>query len=232
MSKPAAGASNKCQACGRTAYETERVSVDGLVFHKGCLRCETCSKTISPLNCTALKGAISGHFYCKPCYIKAFKQKGNYDEGFGREQHKKNWAPAVFGVTASSTTPPAQAPTVGSESPMVAETSKAQSPVPASDAEMHKPGSTPVTPSQSPKPACEERPKAPDSSSSSSSKAEDWSAARTLRTRPQSVLLRASPFLHDPAVAEAAREPHATAEQASGRRPCALAGTRACACEL
>lgn len=99
-------ASNRCSVCGKRAYETERVLLDGVAFHKFCLKCETCHKTISPTSCTALKG----HYYCKPCYIKAFKQKGNYDEGFGREQHKKQWAPSTFGVNnASSEAEPAQA---------------------------------------------------------------------------------------------------------------------------
>ena len=35
--------------------------------------------------------ALQGLYYCKPHLIQIFKEKGNYDEGFGREQHKKKW---------------------------------------------------------------------------------------------------------------------------------------------
>eukprot|EP00727_Mastigamoeba_balamuthi_P012789 m51a1_g8132 putative regulator of chromosome rcc1 (748) ;mRNA; r:216084-220384 len=91
---PGPNKSNKCAACGKSAYEQERMVVDGVVYHKTCLKCEICKKTLGTGNYTAL----SGHYYCKPCYIRLFKTKGNYDEGFGREQHKKNWAPAVFGA--------------------------------------------------------------------------------------------------------------------------------------
>lgn len=35
--------------------------------------------------------ALQGQFYCKPHFKQLFKKKGNYDEGFGRQQHKKNW---------------------------------------------------------------------------------------------------------------------------------------------
>ena len=35
--------------------------------------------------------ALQGQFYCKPHFKQLFKVKGNYDEGFGRPQHKKNW---------------------------------------------------------------------------------------------------------------------------------------------
>jgi hypothetical protein len=34
-------------------------------------------------------------FYCKNCLVRAFKTKGNYDEGFGREQHKQKWKGAI-----------------------------------------------------------------------------------------------------------------------------------------
>ena len=36
--------------------------------------------------------ALQGLYYCKPHLIQIFKEKGNYDEGFGREQHKAKWA--------------------------------------------------------------------------------------------------------------------------------------------
>jgi hypothetical protein len=35
--------------------------------------------------------ALQGQIYCKPHFKQLFKKKGNYDEGFGREQHKKHW---------------------------------------------------------------------------------------------------------------------------------------------
>ncbi|TSQ23929.1 LIM domain-containing protein 2 [Bagarius yarrelli] len=36
--------------------------------------------------------ALQGEFYCKPHFQQLFKSKGNYDEGFGRKQHKELWA--------------------------------------------------------------------------------------------------------------------------------------------
>ena len=35
--------------------------------------------------------ALQGKLYCKPHFKQLFKAKGNYDEGFGREQHKTQW---------------------------------------------------------------------------------------------------------------------------------------------
>eukprot|EP00019_Armaparvus_languidus_P011586 CAMPEP_0168582618 /NCGR_PEP_ID=MMETSP0420-20121227/2085_1 /TAXON_ID=498008 /ORGANISM="Pessonella sp." /LENGTH=1007 /DNA_ID=CAMNT_0008617131 /DNA_START=103 /DNA_END=3126 /DNA_ORIENTATION=+ len=34
---------------------------------------------------------MQGVFYCKPHFKQLFKSKGNYDEGFGKEQHKTKW---------------------------------------------------------------------------------------------------------------------------------------------
>ena len=36
--------------------------------------------------------ALQGIIYCKVHFKQLFKMKGNYDEGFGREQHKTKWA--------------------------------------------------------------------------------------------------------------------------------------------
>lgn len=33
----------------------------------------------------------NNRFYCNPHYKRLFISKGNYDEGFGGDQHKKKW---------------------------------------------------------------------------------------------------------------------------------------------
>lgn len=35
--------------------------------------------------------SLHGKIYCKPHFKQLFKSKGNYDEGFGRKQHKELW---------------------------------------------------------------------------------------------------------------------------------------------
>ena len=35
--------------------------------------------------------ANKGEIFCKTHFKMLFKIKGNYDEGFGREQHKRRW---------------------------------------------------------------------------------------------------------------------------------------------
>lgn len=45
------------------------------------------------ISCSAgTYASLHGTIYCKPHFKQLFKLKGNYDEGFGREQHKAKWA--------------------------------------------------------------------------------------------------------------------------------------------
>ncbi|CAF0872712.1 unnamed protein product [Brachionus calyciflorus] len=80
--------SEQCPVCSKAVYPMEKINIDGKAFHRGCFRCAHCKGTLKLGNFTALEGL----FYCKPHLIQMFKEKGNYDEGFGREQHKTKWA--------------------------------------------------------------------------------------------------------------------------------------------
>lgn len=79
----------KCPVCAKSVFKMEEVLIEGVHFHKWCCRCsvDTCNKRLTAGNYASYKGA----FYCKPCFMKAFKQKGNYDEGFGHAQRKLDW---------------------------------------------------------------------------------------------------------------------------------------------
>lgn len=77
----------KCESCNKTVYPMEKLSADKKVFHKTCFKCTECKSTLRLGNYAALQGTL----YCKPHFKQLFKAKGNYDEGFGREQHKTQW---------------------------------------------------------------------------------------------------------------------------------------------
>ena len=78
---------NRCVACQKKVYEMERVNVDGLLLHKWCFRCAECGRPCKVGNYASLDGYI----YCKPHFKQLFKLKGNYNQGFGTEQHKQKW---------------------------------------------------------------------------------------------------------------------------------------------
>lgn len=78
--KPAFGSreGDKCVHCQARVYLNEKVSVDGIVYHKHCFRCSVpeCKKLLTP----GTYAAMTGTMYCKPCFKRMFKLKGNYDE--------------------------------------------------------------------------------------------------------------------------------------------------------
>ena len=76
-----------CLACNTTVYAMERLDADGQVFHKSCFRCTTCTTKLSPGSYASLDGKV----YCKAHFKQLFKRNGNYNEGFGTEQHKHSW---------------------------------------------------------------------------------------------------------------------------------------------
>ena len=75
----------KCPKCDKTVYFAERVvGLNGTEWHKGCLRCESCEKTLgSVAEITDHKGEP----YCKVCYAKNFGPKGHGRAGGGTIFH-------------------------------------------------------------------------------------------------------------------------------------------------
>jgi hypothetical protein len=78
---------NGCGVCSKVVYAMEKLEADGAVYHKNCFRCKQCNKAVSLGEYAALQGKI----FCKPHFKQLFKLKGNYNEGFGTEQHKMKW---------------------------------------------------------------------------------------------------------------------------------------------
>ncbi len=81
----------RCTACGRIVYQTEKTIVEEKdqkkIYHKTCIRCEydRCNKVLS----LGQYSSLEGKFYCKPHFKQLFATKGNYEEGFGIEKEKK-----------------------------------------------------------------------------------------------------------------------------------------------
>ena len=75
----------KCPKCGKTVYFAERVvGLNGTEWHKGCLRCESCEKTLGSV---AEIMDHKGEPYCKVCYAKNFGPKGHGRAGGGTIFH-------------------------------------------------------------------------------------------------------------------------------------------------
>merc|ERR1712107_93993 len=87
----AMSSSDKCVICGKTAYAMEKMVADKKVFHKVCMKCAHCKKTLGLGNFVAL----NGKYYCKPHFKQLFQSKGNYSDGFGEEKPTAKWEPQV-----------------------------------------------------------------------------------------------------------------------------------------
>ncbi|XP_063078915.1 cysteine-rich protein 2-like [Engraulis encrasicolus] len=75
-----AGQPNVCPRCNKTVYFAEKVTSLGKDWHKFCLKCERCQKTLNPGG----HAEHEGQPYChKPCYATLFGPKGVNTGGVG-----------------------------------------------------------------------------------------------------------------------------------------------------
>ncbi|XP_069921570.1 cysteine-rich protein 2 isoform X3 [Oryctolagus cuniculus] len=87
---------SKCPKCDKTVYFAEKVSSLGKDWHKFCLKCERCNKTLTPGGHAEHDGKPFCH---KPCYATLFGPKGVNIGGAGSYIYEKPPAegPAVTG---------------------------------------------------------------------------------------------------------------------------------------
>ncbi|XP_022174696.1 uncharacterized protein LOC111036804 isoform X5 [Myzus persicae] len=100
-------ATTLCESCEKKVYPLEKVEIEGRPFHRSCFRCTQCQCVLRMDTFTWNNKRL----YCLPHFKRLFISKGNYDEGFGGDQHKKKWenghmqqALQVAAVTADSST--------------------------------------------------------------------------------------------------------------------------------
>lgn len=73
----ASGDSN-CARCEKRVYQLEKITANGMTYHKACFKCSHCQRILSLGNFASLNSSV----YCKPHFLELFKQKGNYSDGF------------------------------------------------------------------------------------------------------------------------------------------------------
>ncbi|ORX89408.1 hypothetical protein K493DRAFT_340670 [Basidiobolus meristosporus CBS 931.73] len=72
------GGGDICPRCQKVVYAAESAMGAGVKYHKLCLRCSQCSKSLDSSNMREREGTL----YCKPCYAKLYGPKGyGYGEG-------------------------------------------------------------------------------------------------------------------------------------------------------
>jgi len=73
------GGSLKCPRCGKSVYAAEKILAIGKEWHKTCLTCKECGKS---LDSTTL-AEHDGEVFCKACHAKNFGPKGYGFSGGG-----------------------------------------------------------------------------------------------------------------------------------------------------
>ncbi|KAL5007340.1 hypothetical protein ScPMuIL_016146 [Solemya velum] len=91
----------KCASCQKTVYAMERMEMNKNVYHRACFKCSHCKARLTPGTYSLNEGVM----YCTTHFKQLFARKGNYDEGFGREQYKKKWKsePNLFNISITDT---------------------------------------------------------------------------------------------------------------------------------
>mmetsp|Transcript_2620 Transcript_2620/g.3484 ORF Transcript_2620/g.3484 Transcript_2620/m.3484 type:complete len:85 (+) Transcript_2620:207-461(+) len=77
------GAAPKCPRCGKSVYFAERATGPGGDWHKRCLTCAVCNKSVD----STTMAEHNGEAYCKACHAKNFGPKGYGFSGGGAMMH-------------------------------------------------------------------------------------------------------------------------------------------------
>ncbi|XP_008549205.1 kinesin-related protein 4 isoform X4 [Microplitis demolitor] len=76
-----------CESCQKKVYPLEKIETNNKIFHKQCFRCLQCNCILRMDSFTLNNGKL----YCIPHFKQLFIVRGNYEEGFGIDQHKNKW---------------------------------------------------------------------------------------------------------------------------------------------
>jgi len=77
------GGAPKCPRCGKSVFFAEKATGPGGDWHKACLTCKDCGKSVDS---TTMR-EHEGEAYCKACHGKNFGPKGYGFSGGGAMMH-------------------------------------------------------------------------------------------------------------------------------------------------
>jgi len=120
--------STKCTVCEKTVYDQERQSYDNRHWHLACFKCLSCKRRIDVKSVAMIKGDL----YCKPCFLKVFKEKGSY-ASFGvktlpmamQKSQEDGSAGGTISPPSAESPPATEAKAAGDNSPSVKSASQA-----------------------------------------------------------------------------------------------------------
>jgi len=88
----------ECSSCEKRVYAAEQViGPGGRPYHKSCLKCTDCKKTLDALHLTEHEGDP----YCKQCHVKNFGIEGYGRGGGTRANYTDRFSPSPYNSPAS-----------------------------------------------------------------------------------------------------------------------------------
>ncbi|KAK4747383.1 hypothetical protein SAY87_013969 [Trapa incisa] len=98
------GTLDKCNACNKTVYFVDLLSLEGVPYHKSCFKCSHCKGTLVMSNYSSMDGVL----YCKPHFEQLFKESGNFSKNFhsgksSERHHDQSRAPNKLSAMFSGT---------------------------------------------------------------------------------------------------------------------------------
>ncbi|KAF8388544.1 hypothetical protein HHK36_027219 [Tetracentron sinense] len=94
------GTQQKCKACEKTVYMVDQLFVDGVAYHKACLKCSHCKGTLKVISAGCFRyfrsciceiyfyfqlsnySSMEGVLYRKPHFEQLFKETSSYHKSF------------------------------------------------------------------------------------------------------------------------------------------------------
>ncbi|XP_010523026.1 PREDICTED: LIM domain-containing protein PLIM2b [Tarenaya hassleriana] len=79
------GTLDKCNACDKTVYVVDMLTLEGMPYHKSCFKCSHCKGTLVMSNYSSMDGVL----YCKTHFEQLFKESGNFSKNFQTGKSEK-----------------------------------------------------------------------------------------------------------------------------------------------
>ncbi|KAL2335942.1 hypothetical protein Fmac_010388 [Flemingia macrophylla] len=96
------GTLDKCNACDKTVYVVDLLTLEGIPYHKNCFKCSHCKGYLTMSTYSSMDGVL----YCKTHFEQLFKESGNFNKNFAKSSERQtdlNRAPSKLSSMFSGT---------------------------------------------------------------------------------------------------------------------------------
>nr|KYP49436.1 LOW QUALITY PROTEIN: Pollen-specific protein SF3 [Cajanus cajan] len=80
------GTLDKCNACDKTVYVVDLLTLEGIPYHKNCFKCSHCKGHLTMCTYSSMDGVL----YCKTHFEQLFKESGNFNKNFAKSTERQS----------------------------------------------------------------------------------------------------------------------------------------------